>query len=106
MLFKLFAIATFTFYTVLLVVLVGNRFLPKGRKRGAHSRKSDALFKQHGASRDGAFLSIINLSKAFDYPVLESVNLSIVEFPPRRSGSGWISDIFGWNLEDSRLWYT
>ncbi|HSR54002.1 MAG TPA: ATP-binding cassette domain-containing protein [Acidobacteriota bacterium] len=73
--FKYFVFAIFAFYLVLLTALLGRKFLGgRGKSRG------EQIFgSKHKAEEDGTFLQVISLYKAFDYPVLEGIDLRIQE---------------------------
>lgn len=72
MFFKFFVFTIFALYMVLLVVLLGRRLW---RRRSKPS--TDKLPARADSSSRETFLDIIDLSKAFDYPVLKGINLRI-----------------------------
>ncbi len=72
MLFKVFVFSIFALYLLLLVVLLGRRFWRTRSKSPPESLPSRAA-----DSSGRVFLDILDLSKAFDYPVLKGINLRI-----------------------------
>lgn len=72
MFFKFFVFTIFVLYLVLLAVLLGRRFWPSRRKQP----KTKTPLRTPSSPKD-LFLDIIELYKAFDYPVLTGINLRI-----------------------------
>ncbi|MEE8584773.1 MAG: ATP-binding cassette domain-containing protein, partial [Acidobacteriota bacterium] len=72
MFFKVFVFSIFAIYLLLLVVLLGRRFW-----RSRSKSPSEKLPARAEASSGKTFLDILDLSKAFDYPVLKGINLRI-----------------------------
>lgn len=74
MFFKFFAFTIFIGYLVLLTVLLARKVFRKGKRS-----RDEKLFGKRHLERRGPFLQVIDLSKAFDHPVLDSINLKIQE---------------------------